>query len=121
MNITHENTIKHEDTVLIAVMTKYHERSKKGLRKYGTNLDRTDVDLLGWFFLVYGKVDWIQKKESSWIDDDAYPWHTVDYLAFNPTSPAHGRWILIVTVKEHRRSQENVQNLRVADANSSPL
>ena len=48
MNITHENTIKHEDTVLIAVMTKYHERSKKGLRKYGTNLDRTDVDLLGW-------------------------------------------------------------------------
>lgn len=48
MNITHENTIKHEDTVLMAVMTKYYERSKKGLRKYGTNLDRKDIDLLGW-------------------------------------------------------------------------
>lgn len=29
-------------------MTKYHERSKRGIRKYGTNLDRKDVDLLGW-------------------------------------------------------------------------
>lgn len=48
MNITHENTIQHEDTVLMSVMTKYHERSKKGMRKYGTNLDRTDIDLLGW-------------------------------------------------------------------------
>jgi len=46
MNITHEQ--KHEDTVLMAVMTKYYERSKRGIRKYGTNLDRTDIDLLGW-------------------------------------------------------------------------
>ena len=29
-------------------MTKYHERSKRGIRKYGTNLDRKDIDLLGW-------------------------------------------------------------------------
>lgn len=48
MNITHENEIRHEDTVLMAVMTKYHERSKSGIRKYGTNLDRKDIDLLGW-------------------------------------------------------------------------
>jgi len=46
MNITHER--KHEDTVLMAVMTKYYERSQRGIRKYGTNLDRTDIDLLGW-------------------------------------------------------------------------
>jgi succinate dehydrogenase flavin-adding protein (antitoxin of CptAB toxin-antitoxin module) len=46
MNITHEQ--KHEDTVLMAVMTKYYERSQRGIRKYGTNLDRTDIDLLGW-------------------------------------------------------------------------
>jgi hypothetical protein len=32
----------------MAVMTKYYERSQRGIRKYGTNLDRTDVDLLGW-------------------------------------------------------------------------
>ncbi len=46
MNITHEQ--KHEDTVLMAVMTKYYERSQIGIRKYGTNLDRTDIDLIGW-------------------------------------------------------------------------
>jgi len=37
-----------EDSILIAVMTKYNERSKKGQQKYGTNLDRKDIDLLGW-------------------------------------------------------------------------
>jgi len=37
-----------EDSILIAVMTKYHERSKHGQAKYGTNLDRKDIDLLGW-------------------------------------------------------------------------
>ena len=46
MNITHEQ--KHEDTVLMAVMTKYYERSQRGIRKYGTNLDRTDIDIIGW-------------------------------------------------------------------------
>lgn len=49
MNITHENEpIKHEDSILISVMTKYHERSKSGVLKYGTTLDRNDVDLIGW-------------------------------------------------------------------------
>jgi hypothetical protein len=29
-------------------MSKYFERSIEGQRKYGTNLDRKDVDLMGW-------------------------------------------------------------------------
>jgi hypothetical protein len=29
-------------------MSKYYERSKRGQQKYGTNLDRKDVDLEGW-------------------------------------------------------------------------
>jgi hypothetical protein len=29
-------------------MTKYYLRSEKGQQKYGTNLDRKDVDLEGW-------------------------------------------------------------------------
>ena len=48
MNITNEQTIKSEDTILISVMTKYYDRSKQGLKKYGTNLDRKDIDLIGW-------------------------------------------------------------------------
>jgi hypothetical protein len=49
MNITHEQEpIKQEDSVLVAVMAKYYERSKKGQAKYGTNLDRKDIDLEGW-------------------------------------------------------------------------
>lgn len=49
MNITHDNeSIKVEDSILIAVMTKYHERSKQGILKYGTTLDRNDIDLIGW-------------------------------------------------------------------------
>lgn len=49
MNITNEQKpIKSEDTILISVMTKYYDRSKQGLKKYGTNLDRKDIDLMGW-------------------------------------------------------------------------
>ena len=49
MNITHENEpIQQEDSILVAVMAKYYERSKRGQQKYGTNLDRNDVDLTGW-------------------------------------------------------------------------
>jgi hypothetical protein len=47
MNITQES-IKSEDTILMLVMSKYWERSKLGQQKYGTNLDRKDVDLIGW-------------------------------------------------------------------------
>jgi succinate dehydrogenase flavin-adding protein (antitoxin of CptAB toxin-antitoxin module) len=48
MNITNEQTIKSEDTILISVLTKYYDRSKQGQKKYGTNLDRKDIDLMGW-------------------------------------------------------------------------
>jgi hypothetical protein len=49
MNITHEQEpIKQKDSILLAVMAKYYERSKRGQAKYGTNLDRKDVDLHGW-------------------------------------------------------------------------
>ena len=49
MNITHEQEpIKQEDSILLAVMTKYYERSKRGQAKYGTNLERKDVNLVGW-------------------------------------------------------------------------
>jgi hypothetical protein len=49
MNITHEQEpIKQEDSILLAVMAKYYERSKRGQAKYGTNLDRKDIDMHGW-------------------------------------------------------------------------
>jgi hypothetical protein len=49
MNITHEqDPIKQEDSILLAVMTKYYLRSERGQQKYGTNLDRKDIDLIGW-------------------------------------------------------------------------
>jgi len=49
MNITHDQEpIKQEDSILLAVMAKYYERSKRGQAKYGTNLDRKDIDLVGW-------------------------------------------------------------------------
>lgn len=49
MNITHENEpIQNEDSVLMAVMAKYWERSRVGQAKYGTNLDRLDVEFEQW-------------------------------------------------------------------------
>lgn len=49
MNITHENEpIQNEDSVLMAVMAKYWERSRVGQAKYGTNLDRDDYNLIDW-------------------------------------------------------------------------
>jgi hypothetical protein len=49
MNITHEqNPIKQEDSILLAVMAKYYERSKRGQAKYGTNLDRKDYSIIDW-------------------------------------------------------------------------
>lgn len=49
MNITHDQEpIQQEDSILVAVMAKYYERSKRGLSKYGKTLDRDDVFLYGW-------------------------------------------------------------------------
>lgn len=42
------NTQINEDSILASVIEKYQERSKVGFKKYGTNLDRKDIDLLGW-------------------------------------------------------------------------
>jgi succinate dehydrogenase flavin-adding protein (antitoxin of CptAB toxin-antitoxin module) len=44
----HEDTVDEQDTILLSLMSKYFERSIEGQRKYGTNLDRKDVDLMGW-------------------------------------------------------------------------
>jgi succinate dehydrogenase flavin-adding protein (antitoxin of CptAB toxin-antitoxin module) len=49
MNITNEQEpIQNEDSVLMAVMAKYWERSRIGKQKYGTNLDREDYNLIDW-------------------------------------------------------------------------
>jgi len=49
MTITHDDkSVRIEDSILVAVMTQYYERSKKGFQKYGTTLDRNDIDLIGW-------------------------------------------------------------------------
>lgn len=49
MNITHENEpIQNEDSVLMAVMAKYWERSRVGFKKYGKTLDRNDYNLIDW-------------------------------------------------------------------------
>lgn len=49
MNITHENEpIQNEDSVLMAVMAKYWERSRVGFNKYGKTLDRNDLKFNEW-------------------------------------------------------------------------
>ena len=49
MNITHEQEpIKNDDSILMSVMAKYWERSRIGQKKYGTNLDRTDLEFKEW-------------------------------------------------------------------------
>ena len=39
---------KVEDPVVLAVMSKYYDRSQRGLEKYGTMLTRTDLNTLDW-------------------------------------------------------------------------
>ena len=49
MSITHDNKPqKIEDTIVLSVMTKFYERSKVGIDKYNTTLDRDDYDLIDW-------------------------------------------------------------------------
>jgi hypothetical protein len=40
--------IKIEDPIVVAVMTKFHERSQTGINKYGTTLDRDDLSHIEW-------------------------------------------------------------------------
>ena len=37
-----------KDPILLKVLTKYYERSERGIEKYGRTLDRDDIDLMGW-------------------------------------------------------------------------
>ena len=49
MNITHDNEPQtFEDTIVLAVITKLYERSKVGIKKYNTTLDRDDLSPLEW-------------------------------------------------------------------------
>ena len=49
MNITHDTEPQSfEDTIVLSVMTKFYERSKVGIKKYNTTLDRDDYELEDW-------------------------------------------------------------------------
>lgn len=37
-----------DDTIVYKVVKKFNERSKLGIEKYGTTLDRKDLDILAW-------------------------------------------------------------------------
>ena len=37
-----------EDPIVVAVMTKFHERSQVGIKKYGTTLERDDLSAIEW-------------------------------------------------------------------------
>jgi len=39
---------KKTDSVVFDVIKEFDKRSKIGIKKYGTNLDRTDISLMGW-------------------------------------------------------------------------
>jgi len=39
---------KVEDPIVLKVMSKYHERSQVGIKKYGTMLTREDLKLTDW-------------------------------------------------------------------------
>ena len=36
------------DTIVASVIKSFQTRSQAGINKYGTTMDRTDTDLLGW-------------------------------------------------------------------------
>ncbi len=37
-----------EDPIVLKVMTKFYDRSQRGIEKYGTMLTRTDYELIDW-------------------------------------------------------------------------
>lgn len=39
---------KVEDPIVLKVMTKFYDRSQRGIEKYGTMLTRTDLNLTDW-------------------------------------------------------------------------
>lgn len=49
MNITHDyDSDKIEDPIVLAVMTKFYERSRAGIKKYNKTLNRNDLSTLDW-------------------------------------------------------------------------
>jgi hypothetical protein len=44
LNITSENT----DSVVFSIIKQFKQRADFGMKKYGTNLDRTDLSVLEW-------------------------------------------------------------------------
>ena len=49
MNITHDTEPqKFEDPIVLAVMTKFYERSRAGIKKYNKTLNRNDLSTLDW-------------------------------------------------------------------------
>lgn len=49
MTITHDyDSQRVEDPIVLAVMTKFYERSQIGIKKYNTTLDRNDLSTLEW-------------------------------------------------------------------------
>jgi hypothetical protein len=58
IEVTRENT----DSIVFSVINKFMERSTFGMKKYGTNLDRTDLSVL----------DWIQHAQEEHMDAILY-------------------------------------------------
>ena len=50
------------DSVVFSVINKFKERSRFGMEKYGTNLDRNDLSIL----------DWIQHAQEEHMDAILY-------------------------------------------------
>jgi hypothetical protein len=49
MNITHDyDSDRIEDPIVLAVMTKFYERSRAGIKKYNKTLNRNDLSTLDW-------------------------------------------------------------------------
>jgi hypothetical protein len=50
MNITHDQDkpARVEDPIVLKVMSKFYDRSQRGIEKYGTMLTRTDLNLIDW-------------------------------------------------------------------------
>ncbi len=40
--------IKVEDPIVLSVLSKYYDRSKRGIEKYNTTLDRDDLSMVDW-------------------------------------------------------------------------
>jgi hypothetical protein len=55
-------SLKEVDSVVYSIVNKFKERAKVGMAKYGTNLDRKDLNT----------VDWIQHAQEELMDAILY-------------------------------------------------